>query len=72
MDGSRLEGDHHVRGLDDRIGLLADLQSEFVHRLSGYRGRDDSPRDIDADMGGRSQAATKSPCCSKTRARASL
>src|ERR1700722_16561607 len=46
--------DHHVRGLDDRPGVVAFLEIEIGHGLVGDRGRDDdATADVDADMGRR-------------------
>ena len=45
-------GNHHVRCLDDRNSIIADLEGEIVHRLIGDRRGDDHPTgDVDADMG---------------------
>ena len=39
--GSVVHPDHHVAGLDDGIGLAADLEAELVDRGHGDHGTDD-------------------------------
>ena len=48
-----VDRDHHVRSLDDGVGLLAFFELEIVDSLVGDRGGDDGAADIDADMRGR-------------------
>src|SRR5215470_17274897 len=43
---------HHVRGLDDRVGIVADLQAELVDRFVGDRRGDHRPtRELDPHVG---------------------
>src|SRR5262249_57503579 len=41
--GLTVEPDHHVRRLDDGVGVLADLEAELVDRLVADRGGDHPP-----------------------------
>src|SRR5262249_50638398 len=48
-----VDRDHHVRGLDDRVGGLAACQLEVVDSFVGDGRRNDRAPDIDAHMRGR-------------------
>src|SRR5689334_3259755 len=45
--------DHHVRGFDHCIGLLADFEAKLFDRFIGNGGGHDGTPCIDADMGSR-------------------
>src|SRR5262245_30258650 len=47
------DADHHVRGLDDGVGLLADLQGKLVYGLVGDGSCDDRAADVYANVGRR-------------------